>query len=148
MVMYRNRTDLFRHLGLTSAYMHVEDVEFRIRLIERGHSFRFVEGAAVCHPWRRRAAKKEAARYRESVETFARLRPDMSPRFGLGPMLQNAAREVANEILPGLLRFRGAGFFNAVSYHFFMIFYAVLPRFVRQRELAAVPSPERSVAPN
>ncbi len=63
------RTDLFRQLGGFDAvfpYPHMEDVDFRERILEGGYSFPFVRDAVVDHPPRKRPWGDKMGAYQES----------------------------------------------------------------------------------
>jgi GT2 family glycosyltransferase len=127
------RRDLFyslRGFNESFPYSCLEDVEFRLRLANHSHRFVFVPDAAVCHPWRLRAPRKEAVRYRESAAVLATLHPQMARKTGVSAMSMMAAREFVKEILPGVFRYRGAGLGGTLVYHFLMILFAAVPSLV------------------
>lgn len=110
----------------------VEDVEFRLRLLDRGCKFPFIRDAAVCHPWRPRRPVKEVSRHRQSLEVLISLRPEMARQFNWRSVGLVQLRLFVKVTLPGILKFRGRGMFTAIGEHLYTMwratFFPLRPR--------------------
>jgi GT2 family glycosyltransferase len=102
----------------------VEDVDFRLRLRDRGCAFSFVKDAAVCHPWRPRHSVKEVSRHRQSLEVLISLRPEMAKQFSWRSVAWVQLRMFLKVTLPGIIAFRGRGMFNAIGEHIYTLYRA------------------------
>jgi len=100
-------------------FASMEDVEFCYRLKKKSISTPFVKEAAVCHPWRKRNASREVQMHEISLGIYLKIHPEQSPNFSPQQLLFNNLRCLIKETLPGLIRFRGAGCFQALAWHFF-----------------------------
>lgn len=95
------RRDRFLEIGgfdesFPSAAM--EDVELNTRINKLNLARRFIPGALVLHPWRRRKGAEFARAYAKSVAHFVRLHPDTAPKFGLLSQLTTMLRSFKHNI--------------------------------------------------
>lgn len=102
-------------------YPAMEDVDFRLRLRQRAEQFVFLPQAAVCHPWETRSMLKAVARSEASLRVYLSIHPEEQADFTLSKLLVQNLRAFVKETLPGLLRFRGRGFLQAMIWHACMI---------------------------
>ena len=118
------RKSLFEALGGFDekfAYVCMEDVDFRERLIERGEGFSFLKEAAVCHPWRPRRIPQEFRQYEATIPVFFAAHPDKRKDLTASYFLRVAYRLFFHETIPSLWRFHGSGFFAGLRHSLFSL---------------------------
>ena len=92
-----------------------EDVDFALRLKQKGIQSIFVIDAAVCHPWR--TLKKEGNNWKKAGYQFQELliflekHPDQYPLHSAKVFLKNALRGLIKELPKGIFEFKGKGSF-------------------------------------
>lgn len=93
----------------------MEDVDFRMRLKKAGYNPVFVEDALVIHPWRpRKPLSFEKLRY-QSFLYLARKHPELARNGDVKAHYRFVGlRTLIKVTLPGLWKYRGRGFFNAL----------------------------------
>ena len=90
-----------------------EDVDFALRLKQKGIQSIFVIDAAVCHPWR--TLKQEGKNWKKAGYQFQELliflekHPDQYPIHSAKVFLKNALRGLIKELPKGFLEFKGKG---------------------------------------
>jgi len=122
------RRDLFDSMGGFDErfpYAAMEDVDFRLRLKQAGEKIHFVPGVSVCHPWRRWDSRNEFKKYEESLSIYLSIHPGEKGDFTTMAHLQAILRNFLKVTLPGVWRYRGAGFMEAMRHHFFHLRFAV-----------------------
>jgi len=111
-------------------YAAMEDVEFRVRLKKIGQSFWFVKKAAVCHPWRIAFGPQRLTQYEQSLRIYLNLHQEQAGSFTPWAILMGNARQLIRTTIPGLWRFKAAGFPEALREHLFA--YGIAWRFWRK----------------
>ncbi len=114
------RRELFQQLsGFDERfpYAAMEDVELAYRLRQRGEKFRFTADAAVCHPFRPAGGWQSLKRHGESTFIYLQLHPEEVGHLNTGFYLKMVARDFLRDTLPGMFRYRGAGFGSAILKH-------------------------------
>lgn len=90
-----------------------EDVDFALRLKQKGIQSIFVSDAAVCHPWRtlKHEGKnwKKAGYQLQELLIFLEKHPDQYPLHSAKVFLKNALRGLIKELPKGFFEFRGKG---------------------------------------
>ena len=90
-----------------------EDVDFALRLKQKGNQSIFVSDAAVCHPWR--TLKQEGNNWKKVGYQFQELliflekHPDQYPLHSAKVFLKNALRGLIKELPKGFFKFKGEG---------------------------------------
>jgi len=107
--------DLFIEMGGLDERFQIayEDVDFALRLKQKGQHSIFVSDAAVCHPWR--TLKQEGNNWKKAGYQFQELlkflekHPDQYPIHSPKVFIRNALRAIIKEIPLGYLKFMGKG---------------------------------------
>jgi GT2 family glycosyltransferase len=90
-----------------------EDVDFALRLQQKGIQSIFVSDAAVCHPWRtlKQEGKnwKKAGYQLQELLVYLEKHPDQYPLHSAKVFLKNALRGLIKELPKGFFEFRGEG---------------------------------------
>jgi GT2 family glycosyltransferase len=113
--------ELFESLGGFDErfpYPAMEDIDLRIRLDEAGQSFSFIKSASVCHPWRAKGGWQHLKRHQQSTFIFLSIHPEEKSRIVAAYTLQEIWRSFSKNTVPGLIKFKGRGFGEAIMEHF------------------------------
>ncbi len=102
-------------------YACMEDVDFRQRLALRKEQFFFVREASVCHPWRPSRGARGNREVMESLSLYLKLHPEAQAERIPSRYIAMAFRNFVRATLPGVWKYRGAGFFNALREHVFHV---------------------------
>jgi len=90
-----------------------EDVDFALRLKQKGIQSIFVSDAAVCHPWRTLKQGgnnwKKAGYELQELLIFLEKHPDQYPLHSARVFLKNAVRGLIKELPKGFFEFKGEG---------------------------------------
>lgn len=129
------RRSLFDRLGGfcdTFPFAAMEDVDLRLRLIERGEKFPFVADAVVCHPFRATKGVGFAMRAARSYLHLVSRHPDL---LGASPWRTCAAlcARRTKHLLRDAVRYRFRGFSYAVSWLAISIYFEIAARARRRR---------------
>ena len=106
------RADTFNLLGGFDErfpYAAMEDVDLCLRLTRAGHSFPFVRGAAVCHPWRARGGWAKLKQHQESTFIYLAIHPDERRRINPRYYMRMVLRGLLKTTIPYALRLKGRG---------------------------------------
>jgi GT2 family glycosyltransferase len=109
------RKKLFMEMGGLDEKFQIayEDVDFALRLKQKGIQSIFVSEAAVCHPWR--TLKQEGNNWKRAGYQFQELliflekHPDQYPVHSARVFLKNAVRGLIKELPKGFFEFKGEG---------------------------------------
>lgn len=102
-------------------YACMEDVDFRQRLFLRNEKYSFVPEASVCHPWRPSRGARGNKEVMESLSLYLKLHPEAQAERIPSRYVAMAFRNFVRATLPGLWKYRGAGFRNALREHVFHV---------------------------
>jgi GT2 family glycosyltransferase len=122
-------------------YAAMEDVEFKLRLNRAKQEFLFVREAAVCHPWRTISGWNEMKKYQRSALIYLEVQPGEAARINWTYYLRYTAHSIYRQLLPGLVRYRGAGL-GAATLEVISNIQMAFRLFIRAR--AARVTPERN----
>jgi GT2 family glycosyltransferase len=90
-----------------------EDVDFALRLKQKGIQSIFVSDAAVCHPWRTLKQEgnnwKKAGYQLQELMIFLEKHPDQYPLHSARVFFKHCIRGLVKEIPYGCLKFKGKG---------------------------------------
>lgn len=114
------KKDLFESLrGFDEAFPFpaMEDVDLRLRIEKQGEKINFVKEAAVCHPWRERPGWKKVNQHNISTFIFLKKHPEQRRKINSIYYLQFVGREIFKNTIPGLIKYKGRGFFEAIVEH-------------------------------
>lgn len=142
------RTVFYKVGGFDERYPYaaMEDVDLRKRLQKQRHTFQFVSGASVCHPWRSAGGWSKLRQYERSVGIFLSLHPEQIANFGVLYYLRMNIGSIVKETLPGAWSYRGAGLLNASMRHCFYLRMAIKTLFggLSHRETISPPLRQRN----
>ncbi len=114
------RKTLFTRIGgfdEAFPYAAYEDIDFRRRLQALHIKSLFLKEAAVCHPWRSFNIWKKFLQQRQSALIYIKKHPDEWPNMGPWMTLKILIGRVLKKTLPGLIRYKGRGFFLDLLYN-------------------------------
>ncbi|MGE9296155.1 MAG: glycosyltransferase family 2 protein, partial [Puniceicoccales bacterium] len=89
-------------------YAAMEDVDFRVRFLDAGMTFRFAPEAVVTHPWRRGNSSAHEKRLLSHYH-FWRQHPELRPANMGVFFFKQLAGIWGRDYLPSLIKFRGQG---------------------------------------
>lgn len=101
-------------------YACMEDVDFRVRLLQMGERFSFVAAASVCHPWRPCYSQKEFFQYEKSLEIYLMLHPELRNDIGGYFHCKVGLRGLVKFTLGSALQYRGAGILASFRHDLFL----------------------------
>ena len=117
-------------------YAAMEDVDLNYRLNKFKHKSLFIDGAAVCHPWRKRDVWQQHKKHRISTFIYLTIHPEELNRINTQYYLKWVLNTFLRQTLPGFFKYKTAGFWSALVEHFsflqtaYMIFlqYKFIPK--------------------
>jgi GT2 family glycosyltransferase len=141
------RRELFEQLGgfcESFPYAAMEDVDLRLRLLERNEKFPFVADAVICHPYRSSKGVGFAVKTGRSYLHLIGRHPSL---LGVAPWRTCAltcARRVKQFLVDGVRhRFRGGAY--AVACLFVVIYFEIAARLRREAKSLERAAPQRQI---
>lgn len=113
-------------------YAAMEDVDLRIRVEHTGNKMIFVQGASVCHPWRKKGGWKKRMEHNVSTFIFLKKHPMERANIHAGYYLKLVVRNFLYETLPGIVKYKGRGLSLALTEHAGFLLMAVKLAFKKQ----------------